>query len=212
MAGANPDYDLFQLSEEHEALREAVRDMAEDRIAPRAAEIDETGEFPKDVYESLAAAGFHAIHIPESYGGQGGDQLASAIVTEEVARVCGSSSLIPAVNKLGTTPLLVGGDEAIKQRYLPEVASGEVRYEEGGPGQEGRSDAPGVAWPVSLVLTNQETPPHSSQERQDGGSVGQLSEGNIREEEARVIDIERSGDKGDQSSKTQAKGGGRSRG
>ena len=66
MAGANPDYDLFQLSEEHEALREAVRALAEDRIAPRAAEIDETGEFPKDVYESLAAAGFHAIHMPES--------------------------------------------------------------------------------------------------------------------------------------------------
>ncbi len=128
MAGANPDYDLFQLSEEHEALREAVRALAEDRIAPRAAEIDETGEFPKDVYESLAAAGFHAIHIPESYGGEGGDQLASAIVTEEVARVCGSSSLIPAVNKLGTTPLLVGGDEDIKQRYLPEVASGEAMF------------------------------------------------------------------------------------
>jgi len=128
MAGANPDYDLFQLSEEHEALREAVRGLALDRIAPRAAEIDETGEFPKDVYESLAQAGFHAIHIPEEYGGQGGDQLASSIVAEEIARVCGSSSLIPAVNKLGTTPLLVGGDEAVKQRYLPEVASGEAMF------------------------------------------------------------------------------------
>jgi len=128
MAGANPDYDLFQLSEEHEALREAVRGLALDRIAPRAAEIDETGEFPKDVYESLVQAGFHAIHIPEEYGGQGGDQLASSIVAEEVARVCGSSSLIPAVNKLGTTPLLVGGDEAVKQRYLPEVASGEAMF------------------------------------------------------------------------------------
>ena len=128
MAEANPDYDLFQLSEEHEALREAVRGLAEDRIAPRAAEIDETGEFPKDVYDSLVQADFHAIHIPEQYGGQGGDQLASAIVAEEVARVCGSSSLIPAVNKLGTTPLLVGGDEAVKQRYLPEVASGEAMF------------------------------------------------------------------------------------
>ena len=127
-AAVNPDYDLFRLSDEHEALREAVRALAADRIAPRAAEIDETGEFPKDVYDSLVQAGFHAIHIPEEYGGEGGDQLASAIVAEEIARVCGSSSLIPAVNKLGTTPLLVGGDEAIKQRYLPEVASGDAMF------------------------------------------------------------------------------------
>ncbi len=140
-AAVNPDYDLFRLSEEHEALREAVRGLAEDRIAPRAAEIDETGEFPKDVYESLVQAGFHAIHIPEEYGGEGGDQLASAIVAEEVARVCGSSSLIPAVNKLGTTPLLVGGDEQIKQRYLPEVASGEAMFSYALSEREAGSDA-----------------------------------------------------------------------
>jgi alkylation response protein AidB-like acyl-CoA dehydrogenase len=127
-AATNPDYDLFRLSDEHEALREAVRGLAEDRIAPRAAQIDETGEFPKDVYESLVHAGFHAIHIPEEYGGEGGDQLASAIVAEEIARVCGSSSLIPAVNKLGTTPLLVGGGEELKKRYLPEVASGDAMF------------------------------------------------------------------------------------
>ena len=61
------------------------------------------------------AAGFHAIHIPEAYDGMGGDNLASALVVEEIARVCGSSSLIPAVNKLGTTPLLVGASEAVKR-------------------------------------------------------------------------------------------------
>ena len=107
----NPDFDPFTLPEEHEMLREAVRELAEDKIAPRAAEIDETGEFPWDVYEALRANDFHAIHIPEEYGGQGGDALAACLVIEEVARVCASSSLIPAVNKLGTMPLIVGASE-----------------------------------------------------------------------------------------------------
>ena len=137
----NPDFDLYQLREEHQALREAVRSLAEDKIAPRAAEIDTSGEFPQDVYEMLVAAGLHAIHIPEAYGGEGGDAIASAIVAEEIARVCGSSSLIPAVNKLGTTPLLVGGSEEIKQRYLPEVASGAAMFSYALSEREAGSDA-----------------------------------------------------------------------
>jgi len=124
----NPDFDSFQLSQEHVELRQAIRQLALDKIAPRAAEIDDTGEFPWDVYEALAASGFHAISIPEEYGGSDGDNLAACIVVEEVARVCGSSSLIPAVNKLGTTPLLVGGGDEVKARYLPEVASGEAMF------------------------------------------------------------------------------------
>lgn len=131
----------YELSDEHQALREAVQDLAAAKIAPRAADIDQTGEFPWDVYQALAASGFHAVHIPEEYGGSGGDNLASAIVVEEVARVCGSSSLIPAVNKLGTTPLLVGGDEAIKARYLPEVASGEAMFSYALSEPEAGSDA-----------------------------------------------------------------------
>ena len=140
MAG-NPDFDLYQLSPEHLELRAAVRALALDKIAPRAAEIDETGEFPWDVYEALAASGFHAISIPEEYEGSGGDNLAACIVVEEVARVCGSSSLIPAVNKLGTTPILVGGDEAIKARYLPEVARGEAMFSYALSEPEAGSDA-----------------------------------------------------------------------
>lgn len=141
--GIEPDgnFDLFQLSEEHLALREAVRDLALAKIAPRAAEIDESGEFPQDVYEALRAAGFHAIHIPEAYAGEGGDALASSIVAEEIARVCGSSSLIPAVNKLGTTPLLVGGSEEVKQKYLPQVARGEAMFSYALSEREAGSDA-----------------------------------------------------------------------
>lgn len=133
--------DVYRLPEEHRELQQAVRGLAMDKIAPRAAEIDEKGEFPWDVYEALAASGFHAIHIPEEYGGSGGDNLASCIVIEEVARVCGSSSLIPAVNKLGTTPLLVGADDDLKSRYLPQVASGEAMFSYALSEPEAGSDA-----------------------------------------------------------------------
>ena len=138
---ANPDFDLFTLPEEHAMLRQAVRELAEDKIAPRAAEIDETGDFPWDVYEALKANGFHAIHIPEKFGGEGGDALAACLVIEEVARVCASSSLIPAVNKLGTMPLLVGADEDLLGRYLPQVASGEAMFSYALSEREAGSDA-----------------------------------------------------------------------
>ena len=118
----------FALSEEHEALRDAVRALADDKIAPRAAEIDRTAEFPWDVFEALVKADFHAVHIPEAYGGAGGDALAAAIVIEEVARACATSSLIPAVNKLGTVPLLLGGSEDVKRHFLPPVARGEAMF------------------------------------------------------------------------------------
>src|ERR1700761_8782996 len=118
----------FALSEEHQALREAVRALADDKIAPRAAEVDRTAEFPWDVYDSLVKADFHAVHIPESYGGAGGDALAAVLVIEEVARACASSSLIPAVNKLGTVPLLLSASESLKERYLAPLARGEAMF------------------------------------------------------------------------------------
>ena len=118
----------FDLSEEHQALRKAVRALADDKIAPRAAEIDRTAEFPWDVYEALVKADFHALHIPEEYGGAGGDALVTAIVIEEVARACATSSLIPAVNKLGTMPLLLGASDEVKRHYLPPVARGEGMF------------------------------------------------------------------------------------
>ena len=92
----DPDFDTYRLSDEHEALREAVRALAEKEIAPYAAEVDEQGRYPVEAREALVKAGFHAIVIPEEYGGEGADELAGCIVIEEVARVCASSSLIPA--------------------------------------------------------------------------------------------------------------------
>ena len=121
-------FDVYQLPEEHEAIREAVRAVCDGKVAPNAAAADENSEFPQASYDALRASDFHAPHIPAEYGGAGADALATAIVIEEVARACVSSSLIPAVNKLGTLPLLLAGSAELKQRYLPPVARGEAMF------------------------------------------------------------------------------------
>ncbi|MEU7930935.1 acyl-CoA dehydrogenase family protein [Micromonospora echinofusca] len=125
---AEQSFDVYRLPEEHEAIREAVREVCAAKVAPHAAEADETGEFPKASYDALRAADFHAPHIPVEYGGAGADALATAIVIEEVARACASSSLIPAVNKLGTMPLLLAGSEELKRKYLTPVAAGDAMF------------------------------------------------------------------------------------
>ncbi len=135
------DYPAFALSDEHQALRESVRALADDKIAPRAAEVDQTGEFPWDVHDALVKADLHAVHIPEGYGGAGADALATVIVIEEVARACAASSLIPAVNKLGTVPLLLAASEEVRQRYLPPVARGEAMFSYALSEPEAGSDA-----------------------------------------------------------------------
>jgi alkylation response protein AidB-like acyl-CoA dehydrogenase len=118
-------YPMYALSEEHRAIREAVRAVCEAKVAPFAAEVDEQARYPQEAADALRAADFHAPHVPEAYGGAGADALATCIVIEEVARVDVSSSLIPAVNKLGSLPVQLAGSEELKQRYLPRLASGE---------------------------------------------------------------------------------------
>ncbi|MFI6328711.1 acyl-CoA dehydrogenase family protein [Micromonospora chersina] len=125
---AEQSFDVYRLPEEHDAIREAVREVCAAKVAPHAAEADETGEFPKASYDALRAADFHAPHIPVEYGGAGADALATAIVIEEVARACASSSLIPAVNKLGTMPLILAGSEDLKRKYLTPVAAGDAMF------------------------------------------------------------------------------------
>ncbi len=137
-------FDAYRLPEDHEAIREAVREVCDAKVAPNAAEADETGEFPKASYDALRAADFHAPHIPAEYGGAGADALATAIVIEEVARACASSSLIPAVNKLGTMPLLLAAAESLKQAYLPQVAAGEAMFSYCLSEPEAGSDAAGM--------------------------------------------------------------------
>ena len=108
MAG-NPDFDVFKLPDEHDELRAVLRDLCEKEIAPHAADVDEKPRFPDEALKALNESGFSAVHVPEEYGGQGADSVATCIVIEEVARVCASSSLIPAVNKLGTMGLILCG-------------------------------------------------------------------------------------------------------
>lgn len=117
--------EMFSLSADHLAIRTAVRALAEAKIAPFAAEVDEEARYPREAAEALRAADFHAPHVPEQYGGAGADALATVLVIEEVARVCVSSSLIPAVNKLGSFPVMLSGSDELKQRYLPRLAAGE---------------------------------------------------------------------------------------
>src|SRR4051795_13292827 len=134
------DVDLFRISEDHEALREAVRAVVEDKVAPYAASVDAQSRFPQEAYDALRAGDFHAPHIPEQYEGVGADALATCLVIEEVARGCASSSLIPAVNKLGTMPLLLGASQEVKARYLPPVARGEAMFSYGLSEREAGSD------------------------------------------------------------------------
>src|ERR1700756_5366413 len=119
----DPAFDLFQLPEEHRELRAAIRALAEKEIAPHAADVDENSRFPQEALDALNASGFNAVHIPEEYGGQGADSVAACIVIEEVARVDGSASLIPAVNKLGTMGLILRGSEELKKQVLPALAA-----------------------------------------------------------------------------------------
>jgi len=135
------DYAVYALTEEHQQLRQVVREFAEAKIGPRAAEIDETAEYPWDVHEALKAADLLALHIPEQYGGAGADRIAHCIVVEEIARVCASSSLIVAGNKLGTMGLILSGSEELKQRYLPQVAAGDITWSYALSEREAGSDA-----------------------------------------------------------------------
>ncbi|MDQ2757606.1 MAG: acyl-CoA dehydrogenase family protein [Actinomycetota bacterium] len=133
-------YPLFAISEDHEAIREAVRAIAEDKIAPYAAEVDEDARYPQEAHDALVASDFFAPHVGEEYGGAGADALATCIVIEEVARVCASSSLIPAVNKLGSMPVILGGGEDIKKKYLTPLAAGESSFSYGLSEREAGSD------------------------------------------------------------------------
>ena len=110
-------------------LREAVRALCEDKIAPLAAEVDETGEFPQDVVRRAASRPTSTPSTsPRSTAAPGADALATCIVIEEVARVCASSSLIPAVNKLGTMPLILAGVRGAQGAVPAPVATGEAMF------------------------------------------------------------------------------------
>lgn len=116
---------VCHLNEDEQALIEAIREIALERVAPRAAEIDHTGEFPWDMKELLAQQDILAMPFPTEYGGIGASELAIVMAIEELSRHCATTALLLAVQQLGSTPILLAGNEEQKRQYVPPLASGE---------------------------------------------------------------------------------------
>ena len=115
----------FDLSDDHQLLRQTVRDFAEERIAPVAEELDREHRFPYEIVEALAELGLMGIPIPEEHGGGGGDTLAYALAVEELTRIDSSVAItVAAHTSLGTMPILLFGSDEQKERWLPDLASG----------------------------------------------------------------------------------------
>ncbi len=115
----------YRTTADHDELRAVVRQLAEEKIAPRAAEIDARAEFPWDLKELLARQDLLGTCFPARFGGTELDNIAQCIVAEEVARADATTSLIPIVQKLGALPILIAGSEEQRARYFPRLASGE---------------------------------------------------------------------------------------
>jgi alkylation response protein AidB-like acyl-CoA dehydrogenase len=115
------------LSPEQHELRATFRRFAENEIAPHAAEADERSEYPWKSFAAYRDSGFVSLGFPEEFGGDGADTLTFALLVEEVARVCGSSSLFVIISKLAMTPILLGGSPELQARYVGRIASGELQ-------------------------------------------------------------------------------------
>jgi len=114
----------YRLTEEQVLLRDTIHQLADEKIAPRAADIDRTGEFPEDIRQLLAHHEVLALPFPEAYGGVGVDLLTNCLAVEQIARACVTSSLILTVTGLGSLPILLGGSEDQNRRLIPDLASG----------------------------------------------------------------------------------------
>jgi alkylation response protein AidB-like acyl-CoA dehydrogenase len=115
----------FELNEEQRAIRDVMREVAQNEFAPRAHEIDEESRFPAENVARLAELGFMGLPIPEKYGGAGADTVSYAVTVEEIAAACGSTALIYAAHvSLGATPFYLFGSEAQKMKYLPTLCTG----------------------------------------------------------------------------------------
>jgi len=112
-------------SDDEALILEVVRDLAREKVAPRAAAIDEHGEFARDIYRLFAENDLLGIPFPAEHGGLGLSFLTYVKVVEEISKVCASSGLMIAVQELGALPIIIAGSEAQKAKYIPKLASGE---------------------------------------------------------------------------------------
>lgn len=117
----------YELTDAHRLIRDTARRIAREKVAPRAAELDETGEYPHDIFAVFAQAGLLGLTVPERYGGSGAGFLALALAVEETARYCNASALILLLSALSTQPINIGGSEEQKRTWLPRSAAGEIK-------------------------------------------------------------------------------------
>jgi hypothetical protein len=117
----------FVLSEEHRLIQETARRIAKERVAPRAAEMDETGEYPHDVFAAYRDVGLLGLTIPQAYGGSGAGMLALALAVEEAAKYCCATGLLLLLSALPTQPIVIGGSDRQKKEWLPGSAKGELK-------------------------------------------------------------------------------------
>ena len=117
----------FDLTDLQREFRATLRAFCEEKVAPHAAEVDRTAEFPWKSFEACKEMELPALGIPEAYGGAGADTVTQAIAVEELARACASTSLTILISKLGMIPVMNWGSEELKRAYLPRIASGEIQ-------------------------------------------------------------------------------------
>jgi hypothetical protein len=134
----------FELSEELRALQETCRRIAQDKVRPRARDIDESGEYPQDLFEVFRDAGLLGLCIPEEYGGAGAGILGLTIAIEEVAKYSNTAALMLLLTRLPTGPVMIAGSDEQKQRYLPGIASGGQRCAFGLSEPQAGSDVMGM--------------------------------------------------------------------
>jgi Acyl-CoA dehydrogenases len=125
VTASSPAHGLYRFTEEQQLLRDAVRVLADERVAPRAAEIDRTGQFPEDLRQLLAAQDILALPFPEEHGGLGGDLLSVCLAVEQLSRACATTGLILAAHELGSLPILLAGTPEQQTRWFPRLATGE---------------------------------------------------------------------------------------
>jgi len=117
----------FDLTSEQRAFRDVLHNFVDERVAPHAARYDREQTFPQDSYDACVEMDLPSLSVPEAYGGAGADMVTQAIMAEEIARGCASTSVTMLISKLGMLPVMNFGSEELKQQYLPRIARGEIQ-------------------------------------------------------------------------------------